>query len=197
MPLDQRVITITEEALRRVLEVRADEDDAADLALSLTVAGPRGRGWEYGLALVPLTDAGDGDAVGRYGDLPVVVPATSIALLQGAGLRLDGEGLALDNPNRPPAEPWWPGDEAPLEARVAAVLDNEINPSIAGHGGWAQLVEVEGNSVYLSLGGGCQGCGMAQVTLRHGIEVGLRHWVPEIGAVLDLTDHASGENPYY
>jgi Fe/S biogenesis protein NfuA len=81
--------------------------------------------------------------------------------------------------------------------RAAAVLDHEINPSIAGHGGWAQLVEVEGNDVHLSLGGGCQGCGMAQVTLRHGIEAGLRHWIPELGAVLDATDHASGENPFY
>jgi len=197
MPLDQRVITITDEALRRVLEVRADEEDAADLALSLAVAGPRGRGWEYRLTLVPVEDAGEDDAIGRYGDLPVVISGASIALLQGAGLRLDGEGLALDNPNRPPAEPWWPGDDASLETRVAAVLDHEVNPSIAGHGGWAQLAEVQGDTVYLSLGGGCQGCGMAQVTLRQGIEVGLRNWVPEIGAVLDVTDHASGENPYY
>jgi Fe/S biogenesis protein NfuA len=59
------------------------------------------------------------------------------------------------------------------------------------------LVEVEGDTVYLSLGGGCQGCGMVQVTLRQGIEVALRHWVPEVAAVHDVTDHASGENPYY
>ena len=51
--------------------------------------------------------------------------------------------------------------------------------------------------MHLSLGGGCQGCGMAQVTLHQGIEVALRHWVPEIGAVYDVTDHTSGENPYY
>jgi Fe/S biogenesis protein NfuA len=197
MPVEQRVITMTDEALDRVLQVRSAEDDAADLALSLEVAGPRGRGWEYHLALVPLADAGEDDAVGHYGDLAVVIPAGSVALLQGAGLRLDGDGLALDNPNRPPVAPWWPGDDAPLEARVAAVLDHEINPSIAGHGGWAQLVEVDGRDVHLSLGGGCQGCGMAQVTLRQGIEVALRHWVPEIEAVHDATDHTSGENPYY
>jgi len=197
MPAEQRVITITDEAVSHVLEVRGAEDDAADLALSLEVAGPRGRGWEYRLALVPLADAREDDAVGRYGELPVVIPAASVELLRGAGLRLDDGGLALDNPNRPPAAPWWPGDDSPLEQRVAAVLDHEINPSIAGHGGWAQLVEVAGGVVYLSLGGGCQGCGMAQVTLRQGIEVGLRHWMPEIEAVHDVTDHASGENPYY
>ncbi|MBN2112789.1 MAG: NifU family protein [Acidimicrobiia bacterium] len=197
MPIEQRIISITDEALRRVLEVRAEEEDSAELALGLAVAGPRGRGWEYRLTLMPLADAAEDDAVGRYGELPVVIPHASIPLLQGAGLRADGEGLALDNPNRPPAEPWWPGDDAPLEARVSAVLDHEINPSIAGHGGFAQLAEVEGSDVYLSLGGGCQGCGMAQVTLRQGIEVALRHWCPEVGAVLDVTDHASGENPYY
>lgn len=197
MPVQQRVITITAEALDRVLQIRSAEDDAADLALSLEVAGPRGRGWEYRLALMPLADAGMSDVVGHYGDLAVVIPAESAPLLEGAGLRLEGEGLALDNPNRPPAAPWWPGDGAPLAQKVTAVLDNEINPSIAGHGGWAQFVEAEDDTVYLSLGGGCQGCGMAQVTLRQGIEVALRHWVPEIGAVHDVTDHASGESPYY
>jgi Fe/S biogenesis protein NfuA len=195
--VEEQIITITEEALSRVLEVRSAEEDAADLALSLEVAGPRGRGWEYRLALVPVADAREGDAMGRYGDLPVLIPAESIPFLRGAGLRLADGGLALDNPNRPPAEPWWPGDDAPLDERVTAVLDHEINPSIAAHGGRAELVEVVGDAVYLVMGGGCQGCGMAQVTLRQGIEVALRHWVPEIGAVYDATDHASGENPYY
>lgn len=197
MPAEQQVITITDEALSHLLEVRRAEDDAADLALSLDVAGPRGRGWEYRLALVPLADAGEEDALGHYGELPVIIPAASVGLLRGAGLRLDGDGLAIDNPNRPPPASWWPGDDSPLEQRVAAVLDHEINPSIAGHGGWAQLIEVTGGVVHLSLGGGCQGCGMAQVTLRQGIEVGLRHWIPEIEGIHDVTDHASGESPYY
>ena len=197
MPTEPRPITITEEALRHILEIRATEDDAADLALSLEVAGPRGRSWEYQLALIPLADARPDDAVGRYGDLAVVIPSGSVPLLQGAALRLGEGGLAIDNPNRPPVADWWPGDAAPLEERVAAVLDHEINPSIAGHGGWAQLVEVQGSDIYLGLGGGCQGCGMAQVTLRQGIEVALRHWAPDLGTVHDATDHASGENPYY
>ena len=124
-------------------------------------------------------------------------PPTAWPSSRAPGCASTGDGLALDNPNRPPVAPWWPGDDASLEARVAAVLDHEINPSIAGHGGWAQLVEVDGRDVHLSLGGGCQGCGMAQVTLRQGIEVALRHWVPDIGVVHDVTDHTSGENPYY
>jgi len=197
MTLDERIITISDAALHRILDVRSKEPDSADLALSLEVAGRRGTGYGYELAFVPLKEAQEGDALDRYGDLAVVIPATSVESLRGAALHFDGRGLSIENPNRPPPEPWWPGDEAPLAERVAAVLEHEINPSIAGHGGWAELVEVEGNTVYLSLGGGCQGCGMAQVTLRQGIEVGLRNWIPELGQVLDVTDHASGEHPYY
>jgi Fe/S biogenesis protein NfuA len=197
MTLDERIISISEAALHRILDVRAKEPDAANLALCLEVAGRRGPGFGYELAFVPVAEAGAGDVVDRYGDLPVVIPAASVESLRGAALHFDGHGLSIENPNRPPREPWWPGDDAPLGERVAAVLEHEINPAIAGHGGWAQLVEVEGDTVYLSLGGGCQGCGMAQVTLRQGIEVGLRNWVPEIGSVVDVTDHASGDHPYY
>ena len=81
--------------------------------------------------------------------------------------------------------------------KVQAVLENQINPSIASHGGAAQLIGVEGNDIYLRLGGGCQGCGMAQVTLTQGIEASLREAVPEIGNIIDATDHAAGENPYF
>jgi Fe/S biogenesis protein NfuA len=192
-----RIISITDEALSRVLEIRAREPDATELALSLQVSGRRGPGFGYELTFVPAADAGPGDSVSRYGDLPVVIPSASVEQLRGAALHLEEGGLAIDNPNRPPAEPWWPGDDAPIAERVAAVLEHDINPAIAGHGGWAQLVAVDGNVVQLSLGGGCQGCGMAQVTLRHGIELGLRRWVPEIAEVVDVTDHAAGDHPYY
>ena len=77
------------------------------------------------------------------------------------------------------------------------VLDSQINPSIAAHGGHAELVAVEGDTAYLRLSGGCQGCGMASVTLSQGIEVRLKESVPEILRVVDVTDHASGTNPYF
>ena len=87
--------------------------------------------------------------------------------------------------------------EGPVADRVRAVLEQQINPAIAGHGGIAQLVAVEGDTAYLRLGGGCQGCGLASVTLGQGIEVAIKNAVPEITEVVDVTDHASGENPYY
>ena len=92
----------------------------------------------------------------------------------------------------PPAD--LSGDVA---QRVVQVLEQQINPSIAAHGGRADLVAVEEGSAYLRLSGGCAGCGMAAVTLNQGIEVALRESVPEISRVIDVTDHAAGTNPYY
>ncbi len=89
------------------------------------------------------------------------------------------------------------GPEEELRTRVQEIIDNEINPSVAGHGGYISLLDVQGTRVFLHMGGGCQGCGMAAQTLKHGVEVALRRQIPEISEVLDTTDHASGSNPYY
>jgi len=197
MTVDQRIITVSEEARQRILELRSEEPDAGDHALWVAIDGRRGPAYAYDLYFVRTSEVDDTVTVEQHGDLPVAIPPASIDGLRGATLHFDGRGLSMENPNRPPPEAWWPGDDASLEDRVEAVLEHEINPAIAGHGGWVQLVQVEGNDVHLSLGGGCQGCGLAQVTLRQSIEVGLRSWVPEIGEVLDVTDHSSGESPYY
>jgi Fe-S cluster biogenesis protein NfuA len=80
---------------------------------------------------------------------------------------------------------------------IQALLDDEINPAVGGHGGFVSLVAVKDKRAYLKLEGGCQGCGMASVTLRQGIEVAILEKVPAIEEVLDVTDHAGGTNPYY
>jgi Fe-S cluster biogenesis protein NfuA len=84
-----------------------------------------------------------------------------------------------------------------IRDRVQVVLDTKINPSVAAHGGHVGLIDVQGNTVFLKLGGGCQGCGQADVTLKQGIEVEIHAAVPEVGDILDTTDHAAGRNPYY
>jgi Fe/S biogenesis protein NfuA len=94
--------------------------------------------------------------------------------------------------DRPPAD--LSGD---VPQRIMQVLAEQINPAIASHGGQAELVAVEASIAYLRLSGGCQGCGMASVTLSQGIEVAILEGVPEITEVIDVTDHASGANPYY
>ena len=96
----------------------------------------------------------------------------------------------------PPATPGA-GLDTDVARRVTAVLDREVNPSIASHGGHAELAGIEGATAYLRLGGGCQGCGMATVTLSQGIEVAITQAVSEIDRVVDVTDHASGTNPYF
>jgi Fe-S cluster biogenesis protein NfuA len=87
--------------------------------------------------------------------------------------------------------------ETEIREKVQQLLDTEINPAVGMHGGYVSLIDVRGNTVYIQMGGGCQGCGMADVTLKHGIETMIRQTIPEVGEILDATDHASGRNPYY
>ncbi|MFM2093213.1 MAG: hypothetical protein RIS70_337 [Planctomycetota bacterium] len=84
-----------------------------------------------------------------------------------------------------------------IRARVEEVLQTQVNPYVASHGGVIRLIDVRDNTVYLQMGGGCQGCGMATATLKQGVEVAIRAAVPEVGDILDTTDHAAGRNPYY
>jgi Fe/S biogenesis protein NfuA len=84
-----------------------------------------------------------------------------------------------------------------LKTRVQELIDSMINPAVAGHGGFVDLIDVKDNKVYLQMGGGCQGCGAADVTLKSGIERLIKEELPEVEEVLDTTDHASGANPYY
>jgi Fe/S biogenesis protein NfuA len=202
------ILNITDAARQKVLRVRAGEPEPETLALWLEVAGVQGGKYKYDMYFQPLDYAGPTDAVQVHDDLSVVIPAFSVDKVRGATLDVAGDpvegGLVLDNPNspspavgaagaaRPPAD--LSGDVA---QRVLQILDQQINPSIAAHGGHAELVAVEGDTAYLRLSGGCQGCGMATVTLSQGIEVAIRDQVPEIARVVDTTDHASGTNPYF
>ena len=84
-----------------------------------------------------------------------------------------------------------------LRQKVQKFLDENVNPAVASHGGYITLIDVQGQNLFIQMGGGCQGCGQANVTLREGVETSLRQNFPDIGEILDVTDHASGENPYY
>ncbi len=86
---------------------------------------------------------------------------------------------------------------ADLKSRVQELIETSINPAVAGHGGYVELLDVKDNIVYLQMGGGCQGCGAADITLKAGIERLIKEEIPEIVEILDTTDHAAGSNPYY
>ena len=89
------------------------------------------------------------------------------------------------------------GEDSRIRAKIQDLLDTAINPAVAGHGGVVSLVDVKDRMVYLQMGGGCQGCGMADVTLRQGIEGMLGQLVPAVRGIVDITDHTSGSNPYF
>lgn len=200
--MDSPVLNVTEEALRSILDVRAEEEDAERLALWLEISGVSGSEYSYDLYFESATDAAADDTRLDFDGLAVVIPAASMANLTGSTLDLRDGGMVLVNPNRPPVGPGAIAPEngdltSSVAQAVLRVLEQEINPAIASHGGVAQLVAVEDDTAYLRLGGGCQGCGMASVTLTQGIQVAIKEAVPEIHNVVDVTDHASGSNPYF
>jgi Fe/S biogenesis protein NfuA len=199
------VLTVTPAARSVVLDARAQETDADRLALWVEVTGSRDGAYTYDIYFQVAGDAAEADAVDGDDELRVVVPQSSVARLGGARLDWSDEGeggLVILNPNTPPRTDVFagrpPGDlTGDMAQKVLAVLEEQVNPSIAMHGGRADLVAVEEDIVYLRLSGGCQGCGLATVTLSQGIEVALRDALPEIESVVDVTDHASGANPFY
>ena len=192
-------------------EVRSSLPDAAPLALWLEVRGVQAGSFIYDLYFQALSDADEGDARVTQEELDIVVPEGSVDRLRGARLEWSedgGGGLVLVNPNSPAPEEVAPnvpsdvlakGITSPLALRVVAVLEQSVNPAIASHGGRADLVALneEDGTAYLRLSGGCQGCAMSQMTLRQGIETTLLEEVPELTKILDVTDHGSGDNPFY
>jgi len=199
MPREDDLLALTDEAIAAIVGIRAEEPDADDLALAIAITGVRELKFVYELTFIPVDDAADDDVLQRFGDLPVLTRSDSVDRLEGATITLRDGGLAIDNPTSPspPIGAGPPMTDGPVADRIRQVLENQINPSIASHGGFAELVSVEDDIAYLRMGGGCQGCGLAQVTLSQGIGVAITDAVPEIHQVVDVTDHDSGANPYY
>lgn len=204
------VLAVTDKARERVLEVRAGEADGERLALWIEITGEAAGDWTYDLYFDDPAQAHQSDAVQHGDDLTVVIPESSVERMKGATLDMSRDllnpTLVVLNPNKPPSAQRMSVQmgaapkgnlEGPVAERVMQVIEQQVNPSIASHGGRAELVSVEEGTAYLRLGGGCVGCGMATVTLSQGIEVAIREAVPEIEHVVDVTDHASGTNPYY
>jgi len=197
------VMTIAETALSTVLSARAGEDDPTSLALRIEVTGATGTDYTYDLAFEPIDDAEPDDHRQTFGDLTLVIPADSVDKLRGAVLDLPSTagqaGLVIRNPNRPNpmldlADLTLTGDAA---EQIQQLLAQSINPSLASHGGFATLLGVEGATAYLTMGGGCQGCSMSQATMVDGIASAIREAIPEITEIVDATDHAQGQNPFY
>ena len=185
-----------------IVSLRDQEPGDQEYGLAIEVSGIQGAQFQYDLSFVPVEDQNAHHIRENHGGLAIMIPDHDVEKLAGASLELTAQGLAMNNPNVPhsptmeSAEPR--GDlTGPLAERISLVLVENINPAIAMHGGQAELVSVDGTVAFLRLAGGCQGCGMAQVTLRQGIERILKESIPELSEVVDVTDHASGADPYY
>ena len=202
---DEAILHVTDKAREKALWFRSRDPEPERLALWLEVTGVEAGKYTYNMYLEELAKAGPDRVVQHHDDLAVVLRREDADALRGATLDRSGDletgGIFVDNPNSPSPAVGMRVEAADLTGdvaqRVMQVLERQINPQIAMHGGRAELVAVEDDTAYLRLGGGCQGCGMANVTLRQGIEVALRDAVPEITNVVDVTDHAAGTNPYF
>jgi len=156
----------------------------------------------FDLTLVSTEEREASDREVEVDGLAVLVPETSVKALEGATVdfveRVNESGFEVRPAERPEAtDAKRPTPTGPIAERVQEVLDDQVNPAIASHGGAIDLYDVKETEIYLEMSGGCQGCAMSRMTLRQGVERMIRQAVPEITAVHDVTDHASGSNPYF
>jgi Fe/S biogenesis protein NfuA len=194
------IITITDDALAELIKLRDAEEDAAALGLRLEIVSGPGEEFKYDLSLDEFRKAAFTDEVRTHGGMKVIIPAKDLELLQGAVLDYSSSsGLVIRNPNKPAAivvEGLVRDDE--LSAEVETVIATDVNPALAAHGGFVTFVghDSEGTA-YLTMGGGCHGCSMSRMTMLEGVQSQLVEKVDGIERVRDLTDHTSGENPFY
>lgn len=194
------IISVADDAIEMITSLAEQEPGDEEYGLYIEVTGIRGAQFTYDLSFVPVADVKENQILERHDSLAVIVREEDVEKLEGSSLSLTDQGLAMNNPNQPatPTMAAPKGDlQGPLADQIQTVLEEQVNPAIASHGGAAELVSVDGTIAYLKLMGGCQGCGMAQVTLHQGIERILLEAIPDLSGVIDVTDHASGSDPYY
>ena len=192
------MIHFTDTARRRVLAFMEEEGEE-DLAVRIDLRRSSPFAPEYDLALIGPEEVSEEDRAFDQDGFSLYAAPDAAEFLEGSEIdwveSLQGAGFRIDNPNVKPL-----GSEPPsgaLAERVQRVLEEQINPGVASHGGHVSLVDIRENVVFLQMSGGCQGCGMASVTLTQGIKEALQRAVPEVAGVEDVTDHEAGRNPYY
>jgi Fe/S biogenesis protein NfuA len=189
------MVQVTPAAKQKFLEVVSAEKREGH-GLRILVHGGGTPRPEFALNFVAPDQATGDDVVHDVGGFLVYIDPTSAKYLEGATVdfvdSLSGSGFKVDAPNA-----GLPRPTGPIAEAVQKALDEKINPAVASHGGYIDLVAVNDDTAYLKFGGGCQGCGMVNVTLKQGVEKILFAEVPGLGKVMDVTDHASGTNPYY
>lgn len=199
------IISITDAALSKLIELRSDEPDADQLGLRLSIVSGPGEDFRYDLSFDDYLQAAFTDEVRTHDgadgkSIKVIVPGTDTELLQDATLDYtDSQGLVIRNPNRPQAPDieGLTNDDA-LSAEIEALVSGEVNPALAAHGGFVTYVGHDGEgTAFMTMGGGCHGCSMSKMTMLDGVQTMLSEQIPAVQRVKDLTDHSTGENPFY
>jgi len=191
------MITITDNAKQKFISILENENRQGH---GMRVTAQRGMSpfaVDYGIAFVEPGHEDADDEVIDAGEFKVYIDSQSVPLAEGATVDyvsgLNESGFKITNAKTAAA----PNPTGPVAEKIQQIIDSKVNPGVATHGGHVSLVDVKEDIAYLRFGGGCQGCGMVDVTLKQGVEVMLKEAVPELKGVMDVTDHADGQNPYY
>ena len=187
------------------MALRDTEPDSDRLGLRLEIVSNPGEDFRYDLSFDVVTKAAFTDEVRTHAGadgatLKVIVPAKDLDSLKGATLdHTSTQGLIIRNPNRP-APPNVEGltRDDDLSAEVETLVATEVNPALAAHGGFVTYVGHDGGgTAYLTMGGGCHGCSMSKQTMLDGVQTMLVDAIDGVERVKDLTDHTTGDNPFY
>jgi Fe/S biogenesis protein NfuA len=192
-PEDGKIVVVTDAAREKIQEIMEMQNIVGRGAIRVGIAGRGPAGFNYSMSLEEDAEPAEGEAVQDEGNFKILLDGENLEKLRGASIdfvgQLVGGGFKIDNPNS-----VW---DDPLAVEIQTLIDSQINPGVASHGGYVELLDVKDSKVFVRMGGGCQGCGMASVTLKQGVEVLIKQSFPQIEAVVDSTDHAGGDNPYY
>jgi Fe/S biogenesis protein NfuA len=197
--LDEHIVSVTDAALEELLKLRDGEPEGDRLGVRIEVLSDEGTEFTYDLSFQIVTKSDITDVIRSTNGLKVIVPAKDVVNLEGATLDYELDGLVLRNPNRPrPVQLGTLTIDDELAGTVREVIDAEVNPALAAHGGYITFVGHDGEGrAYVTMGGGCHGCSMSRMTMLQGVQTMITDAIPGIDKVIDATDHSTGENPFY
>jgi len=190
---------VTDKALQKILKI-LDDQDVSVKGLRITAESISPLKVDYRIQLVDDDSVHEDDEINSFSyedkRLDVYVDADSQHLVKDVEVdfidTFAGEGFKINAPSHIPDHM-----DKDVVTAIESLLKEKINPSIASHGGRVSLVDVKDNIMFVQMEGGCQGCAASAVTLRQGIEATVKNTIPQIEEIIDITDHASGKNPYY
>ncbi len=196
----EMVLQMTSSAVDKIAGIMAEQKSGL-LAVRINVTGDAEAGnMQSEFSFTKIEDIEGKDILQEVGPFSLVFDPESAEKIRGALVDFDDKkymtGFHIEYHNQVSVEPSKIWDDEVSQA-VQKVLDEQINPSLSSHNGWVNLLEVKEGKAFIEMGGGCKGCARSQLTIKQGVEKYVFSNVPEVKAILDVTDHAGGENPYY